>query len=199
MRWLFLFVLFLNLAYIGWQMSLSPADSYAGIAPLKGAQPIVLLSEVKSHAMEQEATDIVVEERASEEAVAEQQDDTQAPEEPATIIPEIRKQQSVSADAEQKPDLAAVDNKPVKVSEKIAPINAVKPDVVQKKPVSTGLTGRCFTLGPFRDLAKLRGLTREIKPYVATTDFRGQEKAEPVIYWVYIEPEKNYKKATETG
>ena len=54
-------------------------------------------------------------------------------------------------------------------------------------------------MGPFRDLDKLRSLTREIKPYVVSTDFRGREEREQSLYWVYIQPEKNRKKAIETG
>ena len=64
-------------------------------------------------------------------------------------------------------------------------------DVIQK--------ASCFTMGPFRDLDKLRSLTREIKSYVVSTDFRGREEREQYLYWVYIQPEKNRKKAIETG
>ncbi|MBL4711326.1 MAG: hypothetical protein JKX75_02290 [Gammaproteobacteria bacterium] len=57
----------------------------------------------------------------------------------------------------------------------------------------------CFSLGPFRDLAMLRNLTSEIKPYVKTTDFRGQEIKEQSLYWVYIKPENNRAKAVATS
>ena len=57
----------------------------------------------------------------------------------------------------------------------------------------------CFTLGPFRDLDKLRDLTRDIKPYVVTTDFRGREERQQYLYWVYIQTEANHKKAVAAG
>ena len=57
----------------------------------------------------------------------------------------------------------------------------------------------CYTLGPFRDLDNLRGLTREIKSYVVKADFRGREEKEQTLYWVYVKPEKTRKKAIETG
>ena len=72
----------------------------------------------------------------------------------------------------------------------------ITPDELQEKPLQNE---SCFTLGPFRDLDKLRSLTREIKPYVVTTDFRGREERDQSLYWVYIQPEKNRKKAIETG
>ena len=70
------------------------------------------------------------------------------------------------------------------------------PDELQEKPIQKA---SCFTMGPFRDLDKLRSLTREIKPYVVSTDFRGREEREQSLYWVFIQPEKNRKKAIETG
>ena len=50
MRWLFLIVLFLNLAYIAWQTTRPVTQSYANVQPLKNVQPIVLLSELKQQA-----------------------------------------------------------------------------------------------------------------------------------------------------
>ena len=47
MRWLFLIALFLNLAYIAWQMLVPATDSYADIPVLKNVEPIILLAELK--------------------------------------------------------------------------------------------------------------------------------------------------------
>ena len=48
MRWLFLIVLSLNLIYMAWQMFVPAPGLYAGIKPIKGVNPIVLLSEFKA-------------------------------------------------------------------------------------------------------------------------------------------------------
>jgi len=55
MRWLFLLVLSLNIAYVAWQMSLPATDSYAKVPPLKNVPTIVLLSEVQVKQVEQMA------------------------------------------------------------------------------------------------------------------------------------------------
>ena len=47
MRWLFLMALFLNLAYMTWQMQLPATDLYTDIPVLKNVEPIVLLAELK--------------------------------------------------------------------------------------------------------------------------------------------------------
>jgi hypothetical protein len=47
MRWLFLFVLSLNVAYIAWEMSKTPSVDYADVPMLKNVETIVLLSELK--------------------------------------------------------------------------------------------------------------------------------------------------------
>jgi hypothetical protein len=70
---------------------------------------------------------------------------------------------------------------------------------VEDMPAESSPAIGCYTLGPFRDLDKLRGLTREIKSYVIKADFRGKEENEPTLYWVYLTPEANRKKAIETG
>ena len=47
MRWLFLFVLSLNLAYIVWQTSVSSERPNIHVQSLKNVPPIVLLRELK--------------------------------------------------------------------------------------------------------------------------------------------------------
>lgn len=47
MRWLFLFLLALNLAYISWGVISESGDTYAKVRPLKNVQSIALLSELK--------------------------------------------------------------------------------------------------------------------------------------------------------
>ncbi len=53
MRWLFLIVLFLNLAYIVWQTTRPVTQSYEDVRPLKNVRPIVLLSELKQQSSPQ--------------------------------------------------------------------------------------------------------------------------------------------------
>lgn len=183
MRWLFLFVLTLNLAYIAWQISLPASDSYTKVQPLNNVPPIVLLSEVRN--VEQPAPDEQVTALAQQESADIAADEPyvadQASAEPVVVAAVI---------AEKTPEI---------VPESEAAKE--KRDVVagELKPEKPSLSRGCYTLGPFRELDTLRSLTREIKSYVVAADFRGREEKEQPLYWVYIKPEKNIGKAMETG
>lgn len=203
MRWLFLIVLFLNLAYIAWQTTRPVTQSYENVQPLKNVRPIVLLSELKQqealahpevNSKKQQSLPQIVKVEAITEAV----EVTEVAE-----ITSVKKSEQI-----KQPALPSDENK---VVAEIKPLKT--PNESQEEPhMSMGggdfagsreggaiIKESCFTLGPFRDLDKLRSLTREIKPYVITTDFRGREEREQYLYWVYIQPEKNRKKAIETG
>ncbi len=183
MRWLFLIALFLNLAYMTWQILMPATDLYADMPVLKNVDSIILLSELKQRKKidsVSEAVDLVqksVEIKADEENVS---------------IEDIISDQT----GIERQDVA----------EEI--ITETKDDavVVLKESASTEVSQAksaegesCFTLGPVRDLDKLRSFIREIKPYVEKADFRGQEESRLSVYWVYIRPEKNRKQAIETG
>lgn len=79
----------------------------------------------------------------------------------------------------------------------VVEIKALKaPSEVQEKQIQKE---RCFTIGHFRDMDKLKSLVREIKPYVVSISFRNTKEREQSLYWVYIQPEKNRKEAITTG
>jgi len=235
MRWLFLIVLFFNLAYIAWQTTRPATQFYESVQPLKNVRPIILLSESKQQA------DVI----ATAQAPSLHNDDANERHE-ERVRPEVNSekppaplQMAVAVEAVTAPVKKSEEIKqPVLTSDEgkmVADIKPLKtPDELQEKPVMSrdgryfarsqegdaimSRDGRpdspygassqegdaiqkasCFTMGPFRDLDKLRSLTREIKPYVVSTDFRGREEREQSLYWVYIQPEKNRKKAIETG
>ena len=206
MRWLFLFVLSLNLAYFAWQTTRAPVDNYADVEPLKNVPPIVLLSEQNSSQQEVEAESVktdtsdtavvsVVDEAAEhDKPVVDQAVYESSQQQPAVVSSVAAVDSSAQApagSAEQHqttvsaPDKAAMDSKPAQPPE---------PSTEQAPPEE-----HCYTLGPFRDLDKLRSLTREIKSYVSAADFRGREEKEQAIYWVYLTPEKSRKEAVATG
>ena len=187
MRWLFLFVFSLNLVYIGWEMSQTSSDNHANVPALKNVQTIVLLSELKQQAdlakADQDKSEAVVDtvENIPAEEVSENGADPDpvsgsqvavVPQDTAVEKPETTKQTAIEA--------AVV-------------VEQISPAVGMAKSAS------CFTLGPFRNLDKLRVLTREIKSYVVATDFRGREEKEQTLYWVYLQPEKSRSKAIATG
>ena len=186
MRWLFLIVLFLNLTYMVWQTTRPVTQSSEDVRPLKNVRPIVLLSELKQQPSPQ------IGEVVETAEVAE-----------VTEITSVNKSEQIkqSALTSDKDNIVA-EIKPLKT-----------PDELQEKPLMS-MDGRyfaksqeggamqkesCFTLGPFRDLDKLRELIRDIKAYLVTTDFRGREERQQYLYWVYIKPETNRKKAVEVG
>ena len=182
MRWLFLFVLFLNLAYIGWQKSQSPVDSYVDIAPLKDVTSIVLLSELESQPDSFAVAEKMMVEKVELEPSMQVATKTSVKEQPLSVQ-EIVEPPSVSQEPVE-------ENKMTNVEEKVPEVVAV---------LANDSVDQCFTVGPFRNLDVLSGLTQDIKPYVTTTSFRSSEKSESTVYWVYIKPEKNRKKAIEVG
>ena len=179
MRVLFLFLLLLNIAYFAWQFTRSSPELTVEAPALEDVQPIVLLSEAKK-AKEREAK--------IREAKAREDD---------------RKKLSADALAGHAVVASAKVNNVMKesVSNKKA-----TPDVNAKERASAVVAKaekdalpsveQCFTMGPFRDLEKLRGLTRAIKSYVVAADFRGKQEKTPPLYWIYTRPEKN-KRLTE--
>ena len=219
MRWLFLIVLFLNLAYLAWQTTRPVAQSYESVQPLKNVRPIVLLSESKQQQADVVATaqtlllhNNVENKQQQGPARPEAKSGMQQPSQQIVEAVEAETVSVIKSEEIKQPELASDTDKVV--AEMAADIKSQKtPDELQGEPLMSR-DGRyfarsqeggaiqkesCFTLGPFRDLDKLRSLTREIKPYVVTTDFRGREEREQSLYWVYIQPEKNRKKAFETG
>ncbi|MBT8119565.1 MAG: SPOR domain-containing protein [Gammaproteobacteria bacterium] len=127
--------------------------------------------------------------------------DKQMPEENARLAQQLDTEDAatVVAVAKVKPAQPAPvkqEELPVQDSRKADTLEMAKTD---SKQGNAAQTASCFTLGPFRDLDNLRGLTREIKSYVVEADFRGREEKEQTLYWVYVKPEKSRKKAIETG
>ena len=196
MRWLFLLALFLNLAYIAWEMS-KPSDEYVDVPALKNVQPIVLLSELKQQpsqpgSMSAEKGEVIAGGKAgadSAEKVLAENDQLAKQLDTKEVVAA-----KVVAIAQEKP--VAQEMLPVEGSKKTDVIDVVQTDPDQK---GAAQAASCYTLGPFRDLDNLRGLTREIKSYVVKADFRGREEKEQTLYWVYIKPEKTRSKAIETG
>ncbi len=229
MRWLFLIVLFLNFAYIAWHTAGPVTPFYENVQPLKNIRPIVLLSEVPLSGSKQQPADVIVtaqtsslhndevnksqEERVPPEINSEKQQPSLLQIAEAVETTEITETAPVKKPEEIRPPALTSDKDRID-ADVVVDIKPLKtPDELPEKPVMSRdgqyfagsqegdaiQKASCFTMGPFRDLDKLRSLTREIKPYVVSTDFRGREEREQTLYWVYIQPEKNRKKALETG
>ena len=195
MRWLFLLVLFLNLTYIAWELS-KPSDEYVDVPALKNVRPIVLLSELRQQSSQPRSMSAEKGDIAGGETVA------GSAEKVLAENAQLAKQLDTKEEAAEKV-VASAQEKPV--AQEVLPVESPKKtdviDVVQTDPdqKAAAQAASCYTLGPFRDLDNLRGLTREIKSYVVKADFRGREEKEQTLYWVYIKPEKTRNKAIETG
>jgi len=206
MRWLFLLVLCLNLVYIAWEMSKS-SDSYVDVPPLKNVPPIVLLSELKQQpaqpqSMSAEKAPLIQSGKAVADS-AEKVSDENAALAKQDVANEAAAAKAVAV-AKERP--VEQEKPPVESSKKTDLVDVVPADQGQKAPdqkatdqQAVAQAESCYTLGPFRDLDNLRGLTREIKSYVVKADFRGREEKEQTLYWVYLKPEKTRNKAIETG
>ena len=198
MRWLFLFVLSLNLAYVGLEMSESSTVTEVNVLALKNVKTIVLLSELKRQqsdaAEDGQQEEVVLADYVSAESSPAEQvvggDEANAPM-PVVSQPVVESKPEVIAEPAEQSNTARNIAETVASAESVASIP--KPSVEARPSTS------CFTMGPFRKLTELRGLTREIKPYVIKTDFRAREEKERTLYWVYLKPEKNRHQAIETG
>ncbi len=204
MRALFFILLVLNVVYFTWQFIPSSTDVATDISALKGIEPIVLLSEVKAAKAMQEQTVIAQAEEAKRKKMSTKALKEDAVVASAEISSEVKKPAPdivASSDGDKEKSMAVVKDAVPKdvVSKSVPPKDAVlkKVAVKGKKPVSP--SGQCFTVGPFRDLKKLRGLTRAIKSYVVEADFRGKEETLPPLYWVYTAAEKTKKLTLKTA
>lgn len=190
MRWLFLLVLSLNLAYITWQLSVPAVDSYAKVQPLNNVPAIVLLSELQSKEQ-------LTEEKLSAQLVP-------APESVPSAVggSNLSDKQGGAAKADAEPMIVAqrvTEDVVVDAAGKAPDTQPAAVTAIGQESEESSQSGGCFTLGPFRDLEKLRGLTRDIKDYVVAADFRGLEEKEQSLFWVYLRPEISIEKAIETG
>jgi hypothetical protein len=183
MRWLFLVALFLNLAYMTWQILMPATDLYADIPVLKNVESIVLLAELK----QKKETDSV----SAAVDLLQKPVELEAEAETVSVEGLISDQTGI-----ERQDVAEEIITETKDDAVIVLKESVLTEVSQAKPAEGE---SCFTLGPFRDLDKLRSFMREIKPYVVKADFRGQEESRLSVYWVYLRPEKNRKQAIKTG
>ncbi|HEB82186.1 MAG TPA: SPOR domain-containing protein [Gammaproteobacteria bacterium] len=219
MRWLFLFVLSLNLAYIAWQLNREPDVPAPAMQPLKGVPPIVLLGELSDkEAPAQLATgqNTAGEPQAEKEMVmqpAAAAPDAQVDAETTPVIAEKSAEPSGEADAaktnqavseadEAGPARGNATVAAAVTEEKMTAAGTAEQSVTEQSITEQSITepsASCYTLGPFRDIGKLRALTRDIRSYVETADFRGKEKTEQSLYWVYISPLENRKEAIATG
>jgi hypothetical protein len=191
MRWLFLLVLSLNVAYIAWQVRLPAADSYAKVPPLKNVPKIVLLSEVPAErAVQANVSPELVATALTQTSVA----DSPVADGQGSAGQAETETETEAANAEEVPEKAAVVTPESEPAEQVPAVA-----VAVSEPAMPVQNVGCFTLGPFRDLEKLRSLTREIKSYVVAADFRGREEQEQYLYWVYLRPEKNMSEAMKTG
>jgi len=198
MRWLFLFVLSLNLAYIGLEMGASSTVADVDVLALKNVKPIVLLRELKQQSdatgVEQVEEKVVVVDDVSTELPSVESinsNDGVGSQVPTTSRQLAEGESETMLEPVERPNAERVIAQIV-VSEETT-------ESLRKPPVEVAQSASCFTLGPFRDLAELRGLIREIKSYVTEADFRGREEKERTIYWVYVKPEKNRHQAITTG
>jgi len=156
MRWLFLFVLLINIAYVAWELNQPPKQERARKSSNSGVPELVLVNEVLSQDIKTAATKVY-----------------NAPKVDVVSAGQAAPEKTVTEEARSK------------VSElPVLKVAKVKPD-------------SCYTLGPYRDLEKLRGTIRAIKKYVAEVEFRSREETEQSIFWVYLPPQKSTRSVQE--
>ena len=207
MRALFFILLMLNVVYFAWQFIRSPSDVAADMSALKDIEPIVLLSEVKAAREAQEKAAIAKAKAETEELERKKLSEKVLVKDVVVASAEVpNAEKKLALDVDKKKSENVVVDKAIKgkvakskvIKDKTTKDEAVKDKVAKDKKMASS-SGQCFTVGPFRDLKKLRGLTRAIKSYVVEADFRGKEETLPPLYWVYTAAEKTKKLTLKTA
>lgn len=168
MRWLFLFLLAMNISYGAWEYSRFVAGSSSNAPVNINVPTIALLHELEPK-------------QPQEKTASKKTSDKQKPQ--SDVV------------AETVTEVASVTAKPEAKPSKKKPTDRPKRNIKPKKKVITG--DACYTLGPFRELNQLSAFTRGIKDYVIEASFRSREEREQSMFWVYLEPEANKKAADE--
>jgi len=213
MRWLFLFVLVVNLSYISWELTKASktGSTVTSVQSDKSVQSIVLLSERRD-------TDSITQEKKTRSdhagdgkpvstpvAISARKKTVSSPvikQQKPVSSPVIKQQKPVSSSVtkQQKLSLSGhINNEKVAKSASVgsvssntdSPVVGKKTHPVSKVPVS--VEEACYTLGPFRDLKKLHKVMRDIKPYVSGSGVRQRKEKERPIFWVYIKPASSRK------
>ena len=180
MRWLFLFLLMLNIGYMAWELNRERPQHVTKTRLPDGVQPIVLLSELDT---DKAAPLVTASAEIAEIAPQVVPDSADVPVSVAQPRAEERAAEIASTAAFQ--DVTTTDAAPA----------AAEPEVsAQPEPGLADLSAErpaedlCYTLGPFSEMKTLRVVTREIRDYVVEASFRSKEEQEQTRFRVYIRP-----------
>lgn len=165
MRWLFLLMLLLNIGYVGWEFSQARARTAPVVATANGKVPPIVLLSEL--------------ESASAAAVNAETAPADSSEPETTAQPAL-----VATELESKTESKTESQ----IEQKLEPEPA-------KAAVTAQPASACYTLGPFRELADLRKLIRDIRDFVADASFRSHEEREQSMYWVHLPPQANHEAA----
>ena len=175
MRWLFLFLLVVNVVYLGWELNREPQATDQQYTLPRGVERIVLLRELESEDSGEVVAQLAADSTRTE-AVRETAADTvpAAPAGPARTLASPVEVASTDSSAG------------VEADRQQAGVSASAPAV-----------DRCYTLGPFSEIQTLRLVTREIKDYVVEASFRSREEQEQSMFRVYLKPVGSKQEAKE--
>jgi len=176
-------MLLVNLAYLGWELN-RPVTQRAHASHTNDVPKIVLLRELPGSNPESVAQ---AKTPPAEKPGAEPADNGSvqaAAEKPKAAAPPAKT--TAKAEATQKVEK----HEPVATA---AVVPAAETPAQAKAPAASKFA--CYTLGPFRDIADLRKLIRDIRAFVVEAAFRSNEEREQSMYWVNIPPQKSREAA----
>lgn len=211
MRWFFLLLVTVNLAYFSWYM-LGESSPGAELVPLKNVEPVVMLQERNAEAElanaqnndvesdDLEGNDVQSNDSAAQPAAKSEQAPLQQEEQQQALVADKLVTNKLVADKKVASKTAAIPaaipavKAPVKkpaTAVAAAPTVSARADraiaTVRSEKPATG-DENCYTLGPFASLDTLRGLTRDISDSIVSADFRGEELELLSTYWVLLKP-----------
>jgi len=175
-RWFFLLLLVINVAYVTWELKREQPQHASRAALPIGVQRIELLREQEPGISATQAVALSTRTTLQAPVTAPSVDDATPP-----LAAESVK---VPAEVAMPANTAAVEqDKAVLESQATAP--AEEPVITAvAKPVGD----LCYTLGPFSEMKTLRLVTREIKDYVVEASFRSKEEQEQTMFRVLLKP-----------
>lgn len=180
MRWLFLFLLVINIAYITWQVSFPGSTEDLINSAINDTKSITLLNERPRFQSEKNSNPPDVIDAAEHAEVA---------------LPEVEEKAPDALDEKQSSALV-VQQSNSQAELEVSDINGTEP---KPEPEPELVTDACYTVGPFQKMELLRSFVKDIKTYVVSADFRNLEERTLTVYWVYLNPQKSRKDARKLG
>lgn len=187
MRWLFLLLLVINIAYVAWELEREHVRETVPHMLPRGVERIALLGETKSDARDGDDTARPAVTGSTTAAVG-QESIAESPDQAATSLQQTEAGKAdIRAIEAASPETVAVVEEQAAETRDEMPVETPAEKTAQESGHQPP-DDLCYTLGPFREMKTLRTVTREIRDYVVEVSFRSREEQEQTMFRVLLTP-----------